>query len=119
MSKKATWEGNVPATTPEGAHTGIQLNIGDEISVIASGWIKYGKEDFALAAPRGRVRAGLETRDDVVLKARFSPSGKGYDIGTGVFRWAVPEAGELILYVADNADGYADNSGSFSASVYL
>ncbi|NUU66764.1 PA-IL family protein [Enterobacteriaceae bacterium BIT-l23] len=118
MTTKAAWSGQVPANNPQGAATGIQLNAGDEVSIKAYGWIKYGKEEYALAAPQGRVRAGLETKDEIVLKARIGTSTKSYDVGNGVYKWAAPEAGELHLYVADKPDGYGDNSGSFTAEVY-
>lgn len=85
---------------------------------MASGWIKYGKEEFALAVPDGRVKEGLITCNDKVLKARFDTSGKGYDIGGGVYKWATPQSGTLHLYIADTEAGYSDNTGSFSVNVY-
>ena len=116
VSSEQVWTGNVPADKPEGASTGLQVKAGDKITITASGWIKYGKEEFALATPYGRVREGLVTRDESVLKARIN--GKSYDVGAGVHGWKVPADGELSLYVADRADGYADNSGSFKVEIY-
>ncbi len=88
------------------------------MTIQVSGWIKYGKEEFALATPYGRVRDGLVTRDEVVVKARLGASGKSYDIGSGIVDWEVPEDGELNLFVVDSAKGYGDNSGSFNAKIY-
>ncbi|WP_336211097.1 LecA/PA-IL family lectin [Enterobacter sp. P82] len=118
MTVKPNWTGKVPANAPEGVSTDIQLNAGEEITLLASGFIKYGKEEFALAVPDGRIKEGLITKADKVLKARFGTSGKGYDIGGGVYKWASPESGTLHLYIADTATGYSDNTGSFSVSVY-
>ncbi|WP_227666651.1 LecA/PA-IL family lectin, partial [Klebsiella variicola] len=56
MTAKPEWSGEVPANIPAGINTGLQLNAGDEITIMASGWIKYGKEEFALAVPDGRVK---------------------------------------------------------------
>ncbi len=113
---KRVWSGEVPANKAEGASTGLQVKTGDVVTIKASGWIKYGKEEFALATPFGRVRTGLETRDEVVLKARIGD--KSYDIGAGVVAWRIPADGELSLYVHDSVKGYGDNSGSFKAEVY-
>lgn len=118
MTVKPDWSGNVPANAPEGVSTDIQVNAGDEISILASGFIKYGKEEFALAVPAGRIKEGLQTREDNVLKARFSASGNGYAVGNGVYKWAAPESGTLHLYIADTPTGYSDNTGSFSVRVY-
>ncbi|MHA1053681.1 LecA/PA-IL family lectin [Enterobacter mori] len=116
VQEEQVWSGNVPADKPEGSNTGLQVKAGDKITVTASGWIKYGKEEFALATPYGRVREGLVTRDEVVLKARIN--GKSYDIGGGVHRWEIPVDGELSLYVVDRDGGYIDNSGSFKVEIY-
>ncbi|MHA1053687.1 LecA/PA-IL family lectin [Enterobacter mori] len=116
VQEEQVWSGSVPADKPEGASTGLQVKAGDKITITASGWIKYGKEEFALATPYGRVREGLVTRDEVVLKARIN--GTSYDIGGGVHRWEIPVNGELSLYVVDRAGGYIDNSGSFKVDVY-
>ena len=118
MTAKPEWSGEVPANIPAGINTGLQLNAGDEITIMASGWIKYGKEEFALAVPDGRVKEGLITCNDKVLKARFDTSSKGYDIGGGVYKWAAPQSGILHLYIADTEVGYSDNTGSFSVNVY-
>ncbi|MGN7788486.1 LecA/PA-IL family lectin [Enterobacter sp. 22452] len=118
MSYTPAWSGEIPANVSTGVNTGIELNKGDEITIIASGWIRYGKEEFALASPFGRVKEGLATNSDTVLKARFGESGKGHSIGSGEYKWSAPESGVLYLYVADTDVGYKDNSGSFSAKVY-
>lgn len=118
MTAKPEWSGEVPSNIPAGINTGLQLNAGDEITIMASDWIKYGKEEFALAVPDGRVKEGLITCNDKVLKARFDTSGKGYDIGGGVYKWTAPQSGILHLYIADTEAGYSDNTGSFSVNVY-
>ena len=118
MTANPVWSGEVPANIPTGISTGLELKVGDEVTIFAHGWIKYGKEEYALAVPFGRVKEGLLTRDNKVLKARFGTSGKGYDIGEGVYKWAAPEDGVLHLYIADTDVGYSDNSGSFSARIY-
>ncbi|QCT18413.1 PA-IL family protein [Jejubacter calystegiae] len=118
MAVKPVWSGEIDATAPEGISTGIQLQVGDEVSILASGWIKYGREDFALAAPQGRIREGYKATANKVLGAKFSGSDKKYEIGNGVYKWSVPETGELILYVIDAEGKYVDNSGSFTAEVY-
>ncbi|EPC7254372.1 LecA/PA-IL family lectin [Cronobacter sakazakii] len=118
MTAKPYWTGNVPANAPEGVSTDIELKAGEEITILATGFIKYGKEEYALAVPDGRIKEGLQTKADKVLKARFGTSGKGYDIGSGVYKWAAPESGTLHIYIADTPTGYSDNTGSFSVSLY-
>lgn len=117
MMVTPAWSGTVEANTSEGINTKLSLKAGQKISIIADGWIKYGREEYALAAPFGRVKEGLITKADKVLKARFSTSGRSYDVGSGVYQWAVPESGELILIVSDSS--HRDNSGAFSAVVYV
>ncbi|EOZ4641857.1 LecA/PA-IL family lectin [Enterobacter cloacae] len=116
MTASPAWSGSVDATAPEGINTKLSLKTGQKISIIAEGWVKYGREEYALAAPFGRVKEGLITKADKVLKARFSASGKSYDIGSGVYEWPVPETGELILFVSDSS--HRDNSGVFSVDVH-
>lgn len=116
MTALPVWSGNIDATASEGINTKLSFKAGQKISILAEGWVKYGKEEYALAAPFGRVKEGLITKADKVLKARFSASGKSYDIGSGVYQWPVPEAGELMLFVSDSS--HRDNSGAFSAVVY-
>ncbi|QBC03337.1 LecA/PA-IL family lectin [Enterobacter cloacae] len=116
MTASPAWSGCVDAKASEGINTKLSLKAGQKISIIAEGWVKYGKEEYALAVPFGRVKEGLITKADKVLKARFSASGKSYDIGSGVYQWPVPEAGELILIVSDSS--HRDNSGAFSVDVY-
>ena len=117
MTVSPAWSGNIDATADTGINTGLKLKAGQKISIIAEGWIKYGKEDYALASPYGRLKEGFVLRNDKVLKARFSASGKSYEIGSGVYQWSVPEDGELILVVSDSS--HRDNSGAFSAVVYI
>lgn len=118
MSDK-NWSGDVPSNTPAGANTGIAVNAGDKITILASGWIKYGKEEYALATPYGRIKKELQTKDTAVLMARFSESGKSYPVGHGKYQWAAPENGTVSLFVADTAEGYSDNTGSFKAELYV
>ena len=116
MTVSPAWSGCVDANASEGINTKLSLKAGQKISIIAEGWIKYGKEEYALAAPFGRVKEGLITKADKVLKARFSASGKSYDVGSGVYQWTVPETGDLILIVSDSS--HRDNSGAFNVNVY-
>lgn len=118
MSAQPIWSGDIPANKPKGTDTGINVSQGDELTILAQGWIKYGKEEYALAVPFGRIKTGLQTKDDKVLKARLSETGKTYHIGNGVYKWQAPESGTLQLFVADTDAGYTDNTGSFTAEVY-
>ncbi|WP_202305673.1 LecA/PA-IL family lectin [Dryocola clanedunensis] len=117
MTVSPAWSGCVDAKSATGINTGLSLKAGQKITILADGWVKYGREEYVLAAPFGRVKEGLVTKADKVLKARFSASGKSYDVGSGVYQWSVPESGELILLVSDSS--HSDNSGSFNAVVYL
>ncbi|EPC7254357.1 LecA/PA-IL family lectin [Cronobacter sakazakii] len=117
MTVSPAWSGSVDANASEGVNTKLSLKAGQKISIIAEGWVKYGREEYALASPFGRVKEGLITKADKVLKARLGESGKCYDIGSGIYQWTVPESGELFLIVSDSS--HRDNSGAFSAVVYI
>ncbi|MEI9856747.1 LecA/PA-IL family lectin [Enterobacter mori] len=117
MSTKSAWSGEINSTLEQGANTGLQVNKGDKITIIATGLIKYGKEDYAWAYPGGNIGKNGQKKDIAILKARFSESGKSYDIGTGVYKLSAPESGELRLFISDSS--HSDNSGAFHADVYL
>lgn len=117
MSTKSAWSGTIDSTKEHGINTGLKVNKGDKITIIATGLIKYGKEDHAWAYPGGNIGKDGKKKDIAILKARFSESGKSYDIGTGVYQLAAPESGELRLFISDSS--HSDNTGSFQADVYL
>ncbi|MGM8673567.1 LecA/PA-IL family lectin [Enterobacter hormaechei subsp. xiangfangensis] len=93
MSTKSAWSGAIDSTKEQGINTGLKVNKGDKITIIATGLIKHGKEDHAWAYPGGNIGKGGQKKDIAILKARFSESGKSYDIGTGVYQLAAPESG--------------------------
>ncbi|EPW3925609.1 LecA/PA-IL family lectin, partial [Enterobacter sichuanensis] len=82
MSTKSAWSGAIDSTKEQGINTGLKVNQGDKITIIATGLIKYGKEDHAWAYPGGNIGKNGQKKDIAILKARFSDSGKSYDIGT-------------------------------------
>ena len=96
-------------------NTGVELAAGEEVTIFASRWIKYGKEEYALAVPFGRVKSGCRLRMSPFSGPRFIDTGKGYDTGNGVCKWAASESGTLRLCVADTG---ADNTDAFQARVY-
>lgn len=114
MTAKPVWSGDIDATNPEGARTGINLKAGQLFTVGASGWVKRGKEDYTLAGPQG---VAGKTDGSVVLKGRIG--GKEFVVGNYLVDFPAPAEGELTLYVSDGATKYGDNSGTFQASVFL
>ncbi|MEO3989191.1 LecA/PA-IL family lectin [Pseudocitrobacter cyperus] len=117
MTVSPNWSGKIDAKDANGTPTGLKINAGDKITIIAGGWVYYGREIWAIAFPDARMKDGSKLAKDAVLKARFSTSGKNYDIGRGVYQWVAPESGELILYVHDSS--HSDNNGAFEGEVYL
>lgn len=55
MSTKSAWSGAIDSTKEQGINTGLKVNKGDKITIIATGLIKYGKEDHAWAYPGGNI----------------------------------------------------------------
>lgn len=111
MSVMPVWSGKVDGANPDGVATGITLKKGDVISILSKGWVHYANRSNAWAAPQGAINT-----DNVTLWIKLGNT--QYPIGNGVYCWDVPADGELVLFFADGANMYADNSGSFTVDVY-
>ncbi|CAQ84161.1 MULTISPECIES: LecA/PA-IL family lectin [Photorhabdus] len=109
------WSGSVPANAENGQRTGLTLKQGDIISIVAKGWIRYGKESNMLAAPQGSITFSTNPEYNLVAKI----GGKTYRIGNGVLHKTVPVDGELILLFSDTPGVYYDNSGEFQVDVII
>ncbi len=109
------WSGAVPAKLEQGQPTGLILKKGDVISVIATGWIKYGQPDNYWAAPQGTLPRKPALRDSLIAKI----GNKTYGIGNGVLHKTVPEDGELIFVFFDSPGDYGDNSREFLVNVKI
>lgn len=68
MSTKSAWSGAIDSTKEQGINTGLKVNKGDKITIIATGLIKYGKEDHY-----GLTRAAISVKAD---KKRILPSSR-------------------------------------------
>ncbi|MCC8378610.1 LecA/PA-IL family lectin [Xenorhabdus sp. PB30.3] len=111
------WSGNVPANLEQGQPTGLVLQKGDVISVIASGWVKYASDNRPnpWAAPQGLVGISPEARYSLIAKI----GDKSYEISNGVLHKTVPTNGELILLFFDFPGDFGDNSGDFYVNVKI
>ncbi|PQQ38222.1 lectin [Photorhabdus luminescens] len=111
----SNWSGSVPANAENGKSTGLILKQGDIISIVANGWVRYGKESNMISAPQGSIT--LSTNPEYNLVAKIG--GKTYRIGNGVLHKTVPVDGELVLLFSDTPGVYYDNSGEFRVDVII
>ncbi|GAA5664837.1 hypothetical protein FHW72_000487 [Ochrobactrum sp. RC6B] len=115
MDEKTTWTGKVAANLKQGQKTGLQLKKGDLISVVASGYVKFGPLDIQCADP-ATVIPTYGIRDTyTALVATFGDDKTRYPIGTGALNWSVPADGELI-FLFNDLNSYGDNSGFFEVT---
>ncbi|MDE9540408.1 LecA/PA-IL family lectin [Xenorhabdus bovienii] len=110
------WSGAVPAKLEKGQPTGLILKAGDVISIVAKGWVKYGRGDNQWAAPQSQIPV-KPNLSYVTLIAKIGD--KTYEIGNGVLHKTVPVDGELILLFRDGQGMYGDNSGEFHVDVII
>ncbi|MDC9624063.1 LecA/PA-IL family lectin [Xenorhabdus sp. XENO-7] len=111
------WSVSVPANAEQGQPTGLLLKVGDVISVVARGWVKYAYADTASASPEGTMPMYQPVTPSFSLIAKIA--NKTYKIGNGVLRKKVPVDGELILFFDDRAGAYSDNSGEFQVNIIV
>ncbi|MCC8381845.1 MULTISPECIES: LecA/PA-IL family lectin [Xenorhabdus] len=109
------WSGNVPANAEQGQPTGLVLQQGDVISIIAAGWAQYNynRPNATWAAPQGEP--GKPPTPTYSLIAKIGD--KTYEVGNGVLHKTVPANGELILLFDDGY--YEDNAGDFYVNVKI
>jgi hypothetical protein len=118
---------DVPGNIPRGVDTGIDLRMGDQVTITATGNVTAGRRAGVVSPEGGRPGAGA------VLGASTYPvptAGVGALIGYIVSSngqasqpfyigsqatFTAPIDGRLYLLVND--DNYSDNSGSFSARI--
>jgi hypothetical protein len=118
---------DVPGNQPRGVDTGIDLRIGDQVTITATGSVTAGRRAGVVSADGGRQGAAG------ILGASAYPvptAGVGALVGylvqpngqtSQVFlvgsqaTFTVPVDGRLYLMVND--DNFSDNSGSFSARI--
>ncbi|MBS9425426.1 LecA/PA-IL family lectin [Photorhabdus caribbeanensis] len=113
----ADWSGSVPANAENGKSTGLILKQGDIISVVAHGWVKYGRDNVEWAAPDGPVPNNPQPPSIATLVAKIA--NKKFTIGNGVLHKTVPVDGELILLFNDVPGTFSDNSGEFQVEVII
>ncbi|MBQ0709813.1 MULTISPECIES: LecA/PA-IL family lectin [unclassified Ochrobactrum] len=118
MNEQMTWTGQVDASLEQGQKTGLQLKKGDVITVIASGYVKFGSNSNHWADPSSAIPPSGKADDEILkLVALIGEDKTRYPIGTGVINWSVPADGELTLLFTDSPGGYYNNSGSFDVTV--
>ncbi|SFO11551.1 LecA/PA-IL family lectin [Xenorhabdus japonica] len=109
------WSGTVPGKLAQGQPTGLVLQKGDVISIIATGWIKYGHPDNYWAAPQSSIPTNPRPEPLISLVAKIGNS--TYKIGNGVLHRTVTTDGELTLLFLDTY--YQDNSDDFYVNVKI
>ncbi|MBQ0709811.1 LecA/PA-IL family lectin [Ochrobactrum sp. AP1BH01-1] len=90
MNEQMTWTGKVAANLEQGQKTGLQLRKGDIITVIASGYVKFGIGDNQWANPASVIPPYGDDGYEHGLVAMIGDEGTHYPIGTGVLNWSVP-----------------------------
>ncbi|PHM70399.1 LecA/PA-IL family lectin [Xenorhabdus kozodoii] len=111
------WSGTVPGKAEKGQPTGLILKAGDVISIIATGWIKYGHPDNYWGAPQSSIPTNPRPVPIISLVAKIGNS--AYKIGNGVLHKTVPVDGELILLFNDAPGTFSDNSGEFHVDIKI
>jgi hypothetical protein len=114
------WSGVVPANLEQGQPTGLVLQKGDVISIIASGWVQFANDNRTnpWVAPQGLVGKPPEALYSLVAKI----GDKTYEIGNGVLHKTIPADGELVLLFNDTSNSsadFSDNSGDFYVNVKI
>ena len=117
----------VQGNAARGADTGIDLRMGDQITITASGNVTAGRRAGVVSPDGGRVGAGAVFGASTypvptagvgalvgVLQLSNGQLSQPFLIGTQQ-TFTIPADGRLILLVND--DNYSDNSGSFSARI--
>ncbi|AYA40326.1 lectin [Xenorhabdus nematophila] len=107
------WSGIVPAVLEQGQPTGLVLQKGDVISIVASGWVQFGASGNPWAGPQGIAGKPPQAGGNLIAKI----GDKTYVIGNGILHKTVPVDGELIFLFSDNY--YKDNSGNFYVNVKI
>jgi len=117
MHEQMTWTGKVEARLAQGQKTGLQLKKGDVISVVASGYVRFGTLENQWADPASAIPTHVHDGYDHKLVALIGDDETHYPIGTGVLNWIVPSDGELTFLFVDTPNWYVDNSGAFDVTV--
>nr|WP_300309316.1 LecA/PA-IL family lectin [Halomonas sp.] len=110
------WSGNVSAAEENGIPSGIKVNKGDVITILANGWVKYSRGESAWAAPQGA--AGRDDLPESIATLVAVINNKKYSVGNYLYRWDVPESGEISFLFNDRPGTFSDNSGEFHVEVY-
>ncbi|ENZ9096447.1 MULTISPECIES: LecA/PA-IL family lectin [Enterobacter] len=119
MNNVSSWSGKVYTDNPLGTSTEIEVQAGQYLTVLAKGWAKYGKEEYAIISPQGRIpRYSTDLRLSkslllVVINDIFQPV-EGY-----LYKWLVPVSGVVKIVFSDNPDMYTDNTGFFDVEIYI
>lgn len=117
------WQGKVDGNSESGKKTPIHLKKGEVITILAEGWIKFGKGDVEWADPQSPIPPFLASyKSDTTgslgsLVATIGEDKTRYPIGNGKVHWSVPAEGVLTFLFDDQLGKYADNSGSFDVTV--
>ncbi|QEM82923.1 LecA/PA-IL family lectin [Halomonas binhaiensis] len=110
------WSGNVSAAAENGISSGVKVSKGDVITILANGWVKYASSEHAWAAPQGA--AGRSDLPESIATLVAVINGTKYSVGNYLYRWEVPEAGEISFLFNDRPGTFSDNSGEFDVEVY-
>ncbi|SFO04414.1 LecA/PA-IL family lectin [Xenorhabdus japonica] len=111
------WSGAVSVTSEKGQPTGLILKKGDVISIVAKGWVKYGRPDVEWASPDGPLPIRTQPPSIATLVAKIT--NKKFKIGNGVLHKTIPVDGELILLFNDVPGSFGDNSGEFHVDIKI
>ncbi|MEK9495946.1 LecA/PA-IL family lectin [Photorhabdus sp. P32] len=111
------WSGSVPANASNGKPTGLILKQGDTISIVAHGWVQYGRSNVEFSSPDGPLPINPQPSPIATLVAKIA--NKKFEIGNGVLHKTVPVDGELILLFNDVPGTFGDNSGEFQVEVII
>ncbi len=122
------WEGDVAAGDENGQTTGITVQTGDVITIVASGWAYWGS-GATRCGPQGGYDATYETQNPkCVGQARTGAlimkigSGPYIPVGCGLFRHDVGSdegEGEIKFYFNDVQGAYYNNQGSYHVHLGL
>ncbi|QTL41036.1 lectin [Xenorhabdus budapestensis] len=111
------WSGVISAKSEKGQPTGLILKKGDVISIVAKGWVQYGRSNVEWASPDGPLPINAQPPSIATLVAKIS--NKKFKIENGVLHKTIPVDGELILLFNDAPGTFGDNSGEFHVDIKI
>ncbi len=114
---KTEWSGTVNAQKPW-VDTGVDLNVGDMLSISANGqWTNGGKPPTLIGPDGFGWNLPVATLSSVSFAALIGKVGDQVFLVGSAYNKTSPGTGRLYLQINDDPKGLADNSGTLTVEV--